>query len=72
MKKIILALALATTFIAGALYADVQLNNTHKNVKKDGEAVNCAYCHTKAGIPKQGKDYKTFQSNASCKGNGCH
>jgi hypothetical protein len=72
MKKLILSLAVASMFIAGALFADVPLNNTHKNLKKDGESINCAYCHTKAAIPKKGKDYKQFQSGASCKGQGCH
>lgn len=72
MRKLIVFAAAASLLAAGALFADVPLNNAHKGLKKDGESVNCAYCHTKAAIPKKGKDYAPFKSNASCKGQGCH
>jgi hypothetical protein len=73
MKKLILTLAIISMFIGGAALADVQLNNKHKGKKKGDEIVNCAYCHTKAGIPKSGKDFTSFKTtNAACKGQGCH
>jgi cytochrome c553 len=72
MKKLILTLAIISMFIGGAALADVQLNNKHKGKKKGDEIVNCAYCHTKAGIPKAGKDYAKYKTNEACKGQGCH
>jgi len=72
MKKLILTLAILSAFVAGAVFADVQLNNAHKGKKKGDEIVNCAYCHTKAGVPKAGKDYAKHKANPSCKGQGCH
>jgi hypothetical protein len=72
MKKLLLTLALASVFAGSAALADVPLNNKHKGKKNGDEIVNCAYCHTKAAIPKAGKDYAKHKAHATCKGQGCH
>ena len=72
MKKLILAVLMVSAFVGGAVLADVPLNNKHKGKKKGDEVVNCAYCHTKAAIPKAGKDYAKYKTHESCKGAGCH
>jgi cytochrome c553 len=72
MKKIVCALAIASMLVGTSLFADVPLNKKHKDLTKDGEKVNCAYCHTKAGNPKAGKDYEKYKAGKFCKGSGCH
>ena len=72
MKKIVFGLAIATMFVSSILFADVNLNKKHKGMEKDGAKVNCAYCHTKAGNPKEGKDYAKYRDGKFCKGSGCH
>ncbi len=72
MKKIIFAATIATMFIGTMLFADVPLNKKHKGMEKDGQKVNCAYCHKKAGNPKEGKDYAKYKNGKFCKGSGCH
>ena len=72
IKRLILSLVVLSAFAGAAVLADVPLNNKHKGKKKGDEVVNCAYCHTKAAIPKAGKDYAKHKGHESCKGSGCH
>ncbi len=72
MKKIIFAAAIATMFVSTMLLASVPLNKSHKGKEKDGQKVNCAYCHKTAGANKEGKDYAKYKNGKFCKGSGCH
>jgi cytochrome c553 len=73
VKKLLFALATASMFLATALVADVPLNKKHKGqVGRDGAKVNCAYCHEKAGTPKEGKDYVKHRTGPYCLIEGCH
>ena len=72
MKKVIFGLTLTTMFIGTMLFADVSLNKKHKGMKKDGQKINCVYCHKKAGNPKDGKEFAKYQKGKFCKGSGCH
>ena len=73
MKKLLFGLAIASMLLGTALAADVLLNKKHKGLNgKDGDKVNSAYCHTKAGNPKQGKDYEKYKKGPYCKIEGCH
>jgi len=74
MKKAILALTAVLFFAGSALYADVPMNISHKNLKWNGTPVNCAFCHEKAGIPKPkgSKNYDKYLDGQYCKGQGCH
>ncbi len=86
MKKILTIIAAVSFLSTTALYANMQIQGKHKNLKKDGKTVNCAYCHTQAKIVKpkvaQGESYK-FKKGAAwdlskvdrmalCTGSGCH
>jgi hypothetical protein len=73
LRKLLFGLAIATMLAGTALFADVLLNKKHKGLNgRDGDKVNCVYCHTKAGNPKVGKDYEKYKSGPYCKIKGCH
>lgn len=77
VKKVVFALALATMLLGTALSANVLLNKKHKGLNgKQGDKVNCAYCHEKAGIGKtektKDKNYEKFKTGPFCKTKGCH
>jgi len=72
MKPALIALALAVLFISSLAFSSAQLQKAHKGLDRDGAKINCAYCHEKAAIPKEGKDYQKHQGNPGCKGSGCH
>ena len=72
MKKILAAMAILSLFVGTVIFADVPLNKKHKGLEKDGEKINCAYCHKKAGNPKEGKDYAKYKTGKFCTGSGCH
>lgn len=76
-KKLVFGLALATMLLGTALSANVLLNKKHKGLNGlEGDKVNCAYCHQKAGITKgekvKDKDYEKYKSGPFCKIKGCH
>ena len=74
MKKIILTLVMLGLFIASTLIANPRLASQHKNMKKDGKALNCNYCHNDAKVPRQKGSYPKAKvdANRMCKGSGCH
>ena len=72
MKKIIMAVIIASAFLSVLASGSMKLNKLHKGMNKDGNKINCAYCHTVNKIPKKGNDYKSYQKNAYCQGKGCH
>jgi hypothetical protein len=73
LKKLLFGLAIATMLVATAISANVNVNKKHKDqVGLDGSKVNCAYCHVKAKIPKEGKDFESHRTGPLCKREGCH
>lgn len=86
MKKILTIIAAVSFLSTTALYANMQIQGKHKNLKKDGKTVNCAYCHTQAKIAKldakkgqtplfkKGAAWDLSKVNriALCTGSGCH
>jgi len=86
MKQIISIIVLTGFFSTTALYANSQIQSKHKNMKKDGKTVNCAYCHTQAKIAKldakkgetpkfkkgAGWDLSKVDKISLCTGSGCH
>jgi len=74
MKKILAAFVLVSMFAGSLLMANVAVNKQHKTLKgKDGAKVNCAYCHTKAKIPKKkGNDINALKKGEYCSQKGCH
>jgi len=86
MKKFISIIVLMSFFSTTALYANSQIQSKHKNMKKDGKTVNCAYCHTQAKIAKldakkgetpkfkkgAGWDLSKVDKISLCTGSGCH
>ncbi len=60
-------------------FSNVKISGKHKDMKKDGKSVNCAFCHTDAKIEKKkgqlnGKKLNgvAFAQNKSCAGKDCH
>lgn len=73
MKKLLFILAIASMLIGTAIGADVLLNKKHKGLNgKDGDKVNCVYCHKKAGNPKKTKEYEKYKKGPFCMIEGCH
>jgi len=73
MKRLLLGLAMVSLLFATAAFGSASLTAPHKGMKGvDGAAVDCAYCHKTANIPKSGKDYGKYFSSRYCKGGGCH
>ena len=73
MLKLLCAFALCSSLLSCLLLAEVAINNKHKGMDGvDGSAVNCAYCHQKAAIPKAGKDHAKYKSGPYCRTEGCH
>lgn len=71
---VIASLILAAVLAAGSLTANPKIFKAHKNMKnKDGQAVNCVYCHGTAGIGKEkAKDLEAAKQNPCCAQSGCH
>lgn len=75
-----LGILLVLIMFSVTAFSNVKISGKHKDLKKDGKTVNCAYCHT--GDAKIEK--KTGQVNAkklngvafskisSCAGSTCH
>lgn len=72
MKKFIFVAAISTLFISALAFSSAPLNKAHKGQEKDGAKINCAYCHKKAGIAKESKDYDKHKKGKFCAGSGCH
>ena len=74
MKKLIIGVALVAFFMSQVLYANTTIFEPHKEKKgKDDATVNCAYCHTKAGIEKKDKqDLEKLKKGSYCAIEGCH
>ncbi|MDJ0762501.1 MAG: hypothetical protein QNJ97_05875 [Myxococcota bacterium] len=69
------AISMFIFLLAGsALYANPKIFKPHKGLTgKDTVRVNCAYCHTKAGIPKKKAADKTaYLKDPYCAIEGCH
>jgi hypothetical protein len=73
MKKLLVGLAAVSMLVSTVVMGSVSLNKPHKGMKgKDGDKINCVYCHNKAGNPKEGKDYDKYKKGPYCKKSGCH
>ncbi len=74
MKKIVFFITFIALLAAGALSANPKIFKPHKGLKgKDEASLNCAYCHSKAAIPKtSGQDLNAAKKGQYCAMNGCH
>lgn len=75
MKKLAIFAILGTALMVSPMvFGSMDLNKKHADkTGKDGAKVNCAYCHTTAGIKKEkGLDMAALQKGDSCAMAGCH
>ena len=74
MKILLPTFLLIGALMAAATFASPQTFKAHKALAgKDGEKVNCAYCHVKVKIPKEkGHDVEQLKKGAFCAMKACH
>ncbi|TAL30626.1 MAG: hypothetical protein EPN93_19315 [Spirochaetes bacterium] len=72
MKKALFLLVLTAFIGTPAIFANTAINKQHSGLAKDGTKINCAYCHTTAGLEKKAGNKAQMNTNAFCLGSGCH
>ncbi len=72
MKKILVYTIVFAISVSTMIFANTTINKAHSGLTKDGANVNCSYCHTTAGIPKQAGNKAQTNTNTFCLGSGCH
>jgi hypothetical protein len=72
MKKVLFLMVLTTLIGIPMIFANTAINKQHSGLAKDGAKVNCAYCHTTAGIQKEAGNKAQMNTNAFCMGSECH
>ena len=72
MKKAVFFAVVATLFISALAMGDKNLNKIHKGMMKDGNKVNCVFCHKGTDIPRKGQEYNKFLKTPTCAGEKCH
>jgi hypothetical protein len=72
MKKIMISAFVFAVFGSSIIFANTTINKEHSGLTKDGANVNCSYCHTTAGIPKQAGNKAQSNTNTFCLGSECH
>ena len=73
MKKVLVGTVIIAVFSATWLFANPEINKKHAGKQKDGQSVNCVFCHVKGKIAKiKGQDHKKLEQDKLCMGAGCH
>ncbi len=74
MKKYSLSIAVFLMLASTVVFANITIMGKHRGKTKNGNMINCTYCHTQSKVPKAKGGYPISKTNRnpSCQGRGCH
>ncbi|HPJ38272.1 MAG TPA: hypothetical protein PLT75_07495 [Spirochaetota bacterium] len=74
MKKYSLSIAVFLMLACTVVFANPGIMGKHRGKTKNGNMINCSYCHTQSKVPRAKGKYPISKTNRnpSCRGSGCH